>query len=124
MAGALSLNGSLAFDDVIPAVAEHSCGVCASRARRHRGLVWLASQVLISYLGRYHSPLGSPVLPEWIDLLVVAAFSTVIYYLAVASTLSTSMVATLVDAEHRRRCGIGVECRGITNSALRPESEI
>ena len=63
------------------------------------GLVWLAGQVLISYLGRYHSPLASPVLPEWIDLLVVAAFSTVIYYLAVASTLSTSMVATLVEAE-------------------------
>ena len=39
------------------------------------------------------------ILPEWIDLLVVAAFSLVIYYLAVASTLSTSMVATLVEAE-------------------------
>jgi amino acid transporter len=62
-------------------------------------LVWLAGQVLISYLGRYSSPLSSPVLPEWIDLLVVAAFSLVIYYLAVASTLSTSMVATLVEAE-------------------------
>jgi amino acid transporter len=62
-------------------------------------LVWLAGQVLISYLGRYSSPLSSPVLPEWIDLLVVAAFSALIYYLAVASTLATSIVAKLIEAE-------------------------
>jgi amino acid transporter len=72
-------------------------------------LPWLAGLLLLSWLGRYN---GSPPtvfgvtlmatnhLPNWWDLAVIAAFSLVIYYWAVHSTLPHERIhAEVVDAE-------------------------
>ena len=45
---------------------------------------WLGGLALISFLGQYG---GIGVLPEWIDLLVVAVFSLVIFYIGVRMAL-------------------------------------
>ena len=62
-----------------------------------RSLVWIvpwfAGLTAISYLGRYG---GTNLLPEWIDLAVVAAFSLVICYTAVTLTLPSHRVAAAV----------------------------
>jgi amino acid transporter len=47
---------------------------------------WLLGHVVIGYLGRYGG--GRNVLPDWIDLAVVIAFSLAIFYWAVALSLS------------------------------------
>jgi amino acid transporter len=59
-------------------------------------LPWFAGLALISYLGQYG---GTKLIPEWIDLGVVAAFSVVICYLAVALSLPSNRVGAAVAAE-------------------------
>jgi amino acid transporter len=62
-----------------------------------RSLVWIVpwfgGLALISYLGQYG---GIRLIPEWVDLGVVAAFSLVICYIAVAFSLSSHRVAVAV----------------------------
>jgi amino acid transporter len=53
---------------------------------------WILGSVVIGALGRYGEGSHS-VLPEWIDLLVVIAFSLVIFYWAVSSAMSRERVA-------------------------------
>jgi len=69
-------------------------------------LPWLAGLLLLSWLGRYN---GSPPtvfgvtlaatnhLPNWWDLGAIAAFSLVIYYLAVHSTLPQARINAAVE---------------------------
>ena len=61
-------------------------------------LPWLGGLAVISYLGRYG---GTKLIPEWIDLGVVAVFSLVICYLAVQFTLSAERVAAAIVADAR-----------------------
>ena len=67
---------------------------------------WLAGLIIISWLGRYNgSPptvfgvtlLATKHLPNWWDLLVLAAFSLGIYYWAVHSTMSREHVQAAVE---------------------------
>ena len=67
---------------------------------------WLAGLIIISWLGRYNgSPptvfgvtlLATKHLPNWWDLLVLAAFSLGIYYWAVHSTMSHQHVHAAVE---------------------------
>jgi hypothetical protein len=52
---------------------------------------WLVGMLIISLLGRYgDSQLN--LLPEWIDLLVVIAFSIAVYYWAVRMALPRDAV--------------------------------
>jgi amino acid transporter len=55
---------------------------------------WFAGILLIGYLGRYGG--GEEVLPNWVDLLAVIAFSLAIYYLAVGMTLSAEQSAAAI----------------------------
>jgi len=50
---------------------------------------WLGGLALISFLGQYG---GIGVLPDWIDLLVVAGFSLVIFYIGVRVALPRDRV--------------------------------
>ncbi|MGH3772599.1 MAG: APC family permease [Pseudonocardiaceae bacterium] len=61
-------------------------------------LPWFTGLTVISYLGQYG---GTKLIPEWVDLGVVAAFSLVICYLAVALSLPTHRVRAAVAAEER-----------------------
>lgn len=58
---------------------------------------WLGGMALITFLGQYGG--GRSVLPEWIDLIVVAIFSVTVFYVAVALSLPAQTVATLVSVE-------------------------
>lgn len=57
---------------------------------------WFGGLGLISWLGQYG---GVKVLPEWVDLAVVAVFSLVVFYLAVALALPKARVALAVEEE-------------------------
>lgn len=57
---------------------------------------WFAGTAVISYLGQYD---GLKIIPEWIDLLVVAAFSLVIFYVALQTALPRTRVVNEVEAE-------------------------
>lgn len=59
-------------------------------------LPWLTGLAVISYLGQYD---GTKLIPEWVDLGVVAAFSLVICYVAVRLSLPTQRVAAAVEAD-------------------------
>ncbi len=61
-------------------------------------LPWFAGLMLISYLGQYG---GHKIIPEWVDLGVVAGFSLVICYLAVALGLPSHRVAAAIAADQR-----------------------
>jgi uncharacterized membrane protein (DUF485 family) len=61
-------------------------------------LPWLGGLAVISYLGQYG---GTKLIPEWIDLGVVAAFSLVICCLAVQFTLSSHRVAAAIATDER-----------------------
>ena len=54
-------------------------------------LPWFAGLAVISLLGQYGDGLG--ILPEWIDLLVVAVFSIAIFFLGVRVSLPPARVA-------------------------------
>ena len=60
---------------------------------------WLAGQVLIGYLGRYGESGNISALPEWVDLLVVIAFSLAIFYWAVNLAMDSDKVKAAVDRE-------------------------
>jgi amino acid transporter len=55
---------------------------------------WLGGQVLLGWIGRYGG--GRNLLPNWIDIAVVVAFSLVIFYWAIAQSLTNSEAATEV----------------------------
>lgn len=59
---------------------------------------WLAGLAVISYLGQYG---GTRLIPEWVDLGVVAAFSLVICYVAVAFSLPSYRVAAAVATDQQ-----------------------
>jgi amino acid transporter len=61
-------------------------------------LPWFAGLSVISYLGQYG---GRKFIPEWIDLGVVAAFSLVICYVAVALSLPSHRVSVAIAADER-----------------------
>ncbi len=66
-------------------------------------LPWFAGLTVISYLGQYD---GTKLIPEWVDLGVVAAFSLLICALAVHLRLPAERVTTTVAADQtytRRR---------------------
>ena len=57
---------------------------------------WLIGDTVIAVLGRYG---GHDILPEWIDILVVVAFSLGIFYYAVAFSRSTAQVYEAIERE-------------------------
>ena len=57
---------------------------------------WLGGLALISFLGQYG---GIGVIPEWIDLLVVAVFSLVIFYIGVRTALPPDREHAVYAAE-------------------------
>ncbi len=61
-------------------------------------LPWFAGLTLISYLGQYG---GHKIIPQWVDLGVVAGFSLVICYLAVALGLPSHRVTAAIAADQR-----------------------
>ena len=61
---------------------------------------WLGGHVLIGWLGRYGG--GMNVLPPWVDIAVVAVFSLIIYYDAVALGLSAADCAREVAKDARQ----------------------
>lgn len=65
-----------------------------------RSLVWIvpwfAGLAVISYLGQYG---GTRLIPQWIDLGVVAAFSLVICYVAVAFSMPSHRVAAALATD-------------------------
>jgi amino acid transporter len=61
---------------------------------------WLIGMTIIGLLGRYGK--GSDnTLPDWIDLLVVAGFSLVIFYYAVSLAMTPEQVRDAVSSEER-----------------------
>ncbi|NKQ57103.1 APC family permease [Amycolatopsis sp. K13G38] len=60
---------------------------------------WLGGQVLIGYVGRYGESGNLKVLPEWVDLVVVIAFSLAIFYWAVSLAMDSDKVKATVDRE-------------------------
>ena len=65
-----------------------------------RSLVWIvpwfAGLAVISYLGQYG---GTRLIPQWIDLGVVAAFGLVICYIAVAFSMPSHRVAAALATD-------------------------
>jgi hypothetical protein len=59
---------------------------------------WFTGLALISYFGQYG---GRRLIPEWVDLGVVAAFSLVICYAAVRLSLSSHRVAATIATDQR-----------------------
>ncbi len=59
---------------------------------------WLIGMTVIGYYGRYGGK-ASSIMPNWIDLIVVTAFSLVIFYFAVTRAVESDKVRELVDAE-------------------------
>ena len=59
---------------------------------------WLIGITLIGLIGRYG---GNNTLPDWIDLLVVIAFSLGIFYYAVSLAMEPEKVKAAIEAEER-----------------------
>lgn len=59
-------------------------------------LPWFLGLAVISYHGQYG---GTKLIPEWIDLGVVAVFSLVIFFVAVQLRLPTDRVAAAIEDE-------------------------
>lgn len=59
-------------------------------------LPWFAGLTVISYFGQYG---GTKLIPEWVDLGLVAAFSLVICYVAVSLSMPSHRVAAAVAAD-------------------------
>jgi amino acid transporter len=62
---------------------------------------WLGGQCLIGFLGRYGGG-AKNILPGWVDIAVVIVFSLVIFYWAVALTLSRTEAAAAVAKDARQ----------------------
>ena len=62
---------------------------------------WLIGMTIIGLLGRYGAGAHSA-LPNWIDLLVVIAFSLVIYYYAVGLAMEPEKIREAVASEERQ----------------------
>ncbi|HET6502011.1 MAG TPA: APC family permease [Amycolatopsis sp.] len=60
---------------------------------------WLVGNEVIGWLGRYGSSGELKLLPEWIDLVVVIAFSLAIFYWAVSLAQPSEKVREAVEAE-------------------------
>jgi hypothetical protein len=58
---------------------------------------WLLGLTILGYLGRYGG--GHMDLPEWIDLVVVAVFSLVIFYFAVHVAMDSEKVKAAVERD-------------------------
>jgi len=52
---------------------------------------WLGGHVLIGWIGRYGG--GRNIIPDWVDVFVVLAFSLVVFYWAVAASLKPELSA-------------------------------
>ena len=78
------------------AVGARHAGTDAGRTLRNAVWMgpWLGGQVVITALGRYGG--GLYILPNWIDIAVVVAFSLVIFYWAVSLALSTEATAAAI----------------------------
>jgi amino acid transporter len=61
---------------------------------------WLVGLTIISLIGRYGNG-SQKLLPEWIDLIVVIAFSLVIFYYAVSLAMASDTIKGAVEAEKR-----------------------
>jgi amino acid transporter len=66
--------------------------------------VWLIGMGIISWQGQYSggavaAPLNTNHIPFWWDMVIVAAFSLVIYYWAMATKLSTAEMTNLVERQ-------------------------
>jgi amino acid transporter len=59
---------------------------------------WLAGTLLIGLLGRYGNWGFRNVLPNWVDLGVVAVFSLVIFYFAISLAMPAEKVLAMVEA--------------------------
>ena len=59
-------------------------------------LPWFTGQVVLGALGRYG---GWNVLPAWIDIIVMIAFSLVIFRVALAMTLTAAQTAEAVGKD-------------------------
>lgn len=59
---------------------------------------WLIGLCIINYAGRYGSG-AKNYLPEWIDLIVVVAFSLVIFYWAISLALPKEEIVAAVEAD-------------------------
>ncbi|UQX87010.1 APC family permease [Jatrophihabitans telluris] len=62
---------------------------------------WLIGITIIGLIGRYGKG-AHHALPNWIDLLVVAAFSLVIFYYAVSLAMGSEQIKAAVDSEERQ----------------------
>ncbi len=58
---------------------------------------WLIGILVISVMGRYGH--GHDILPEWVDIVVVAAFALAIYYWAISLAMPTDRVQQVVREE-------------------------
>jgi amino acid transporter len=67
-------------------------------------LPWLAGMTLIAAFGRYTSESNGvsdrTIIGNWWDLLIIIAFSLVIFYYAVSVASSTERVKELVEVDH------------------------
>ena len=81
---------------VLFAIGSAQAGTAAHRTLRNAVWVapWLGGQVVIGALGRYGG--GSNILPDWIDVLVVIAFSLAIFYWAISLSLTPKQAAAEV----------------------------
>ena len=59
---------------------------------------WLIGITLIGLIGRYG---GDNTLPDWIDLVVVIAFSLGVFYYAVSLAMEPDKVKAAVEAEEK-----------------------
>jgi amino acid transporter len=59
---------------------------------------WLIGMTIISLIGRYGTG-SQKLLPNWIDLVVVVAFSIVIFYYAVSLAMSSESIKQAVETE-------------------------
>lgn len=60
---------------------------------------WLVGLIVLGWLGRYGG--GQRILPSWIDLLTVTAFSLCVYYIAVRLILTPSRVQEILRQQER-----------------------
>jgi hypothetical protein len=62
---------------------------------------WLGGHLVIGALGRY-GPSASNILPGWVDIAVVIAFSLTIFYWAIGLTSSAAAAAEAVAKDGRQ----------------------